>query len=306
MSEELGSVSGHPVEPPRAAKRPPPLEQSANSSPPSCSPVLPVCSKASPVAPTVAPICAWSANHAGASSSRNIAGGGTYLPPGDKPGDPLATLLVIAGDCLLGRQPCSPLRALPPLVEQGLSVGLKMLEGHRCVVICTGGHHLSQSLMEAFVSRVQGGLDSFGPGRSVEALFKERAAPYGSLFESALLVKALAKRQRSNVRFGSVRIITADYFADQILRVYKCCFSDWRVLINDGRGRGGRDQTLDIQAIRVIPDVEDQDLTQRAALLDQAWFARALQESSAHPSWPGTNAAPLSAIDEPSRKRQST
>lgn len=123
-----------------------------------------------------------------------------------------------------------------------------MLEGRRCVIICTGGQHLSQALMEAIVSKVPGGLDSFGPGRKVEALFKERAAPYGALFESALLVKALAKRQRSNVRFGSVRIITADCFAEATLRVYKQCFSDWRVLISGGKGRGGRDDPLDMEA----------------------------------------------------------
>ena len=107
----------------------------------------------------------------------NIVGGGTSLPPGDQPGDPWSTLFVIAGDGLLGEQPWSKVTTLPPLVEKGLLMGLTMLEGCRCVVMVTGGPHLTQALMEEVVRRVPGGIDSFGPGRAVEALFKERAAP---------------------------------------------------------------------------------------------------------------------------------
>ena len=104
-------------------------------------------------------------------------GGGTSLPPGDQPGDPWSTLFVVAGDGLLGEQPWSKVTTLPPLVEKGLVTGLTMLEGCRCVVMVTGGPHLTQTLMEEVVRRVPGGIDSFGPGRAVEALFKERAAP---------------------------------------------------------------------------------------------------------------------------------
>ncbi|KAL1510732.1 hypothetical protein AB1Y20_007021 [Prymnesium parvum] len=281
MSEELGSASGSPLEPPLSKKRPAPLDEppALPSRPPAqSSPVAPV-----PSLPT---------------ASRNIAGGGTHLPPGDKPGDPFATLLVIAGDCLLGSQPWSRLDPpLPATVEQGLERALALLEGSRCVVICAGGPHLTQALMEAVVSRVPGGLDAFGPGRAVEALFKERAAPYGALFESALLVKALAKRQRANVRFGAVRVIAADCVADAVLRVYEHCFSDWRVLVNGGRGRGGEDRPLDIQAVRITPVVEDAVLTQRAASFDDAWFERGLADNASHPSWPGNKTAEMLARD---------
>lgn len=124
------------------------------------------------------------------SSSRNIPGGGSALATGDKPGDPFATLIVIAGDCLLGKQPYSRLTEIPPLLEKALCTALSFLDpASRCVVICAGGQHLTQALMEQVVSRTPRGLDSFGPGRLVEACFKERSAAYGNLWESTLLVK---------------------------------------------------------------------------------------------------------------------
>eukprot|EP00966_Prymnesium_polylepis_P184757 4282036-Prymnesium_polylepis.1 len=256
MSEELCSAAGLPLEPSKAStassapangssapakQRPPPIEASASGS--LNAGISPTASR------THAPLPSRD------NSRLNIAGGGTNLPPGDKPGDPYAILLVIQGDCLLGDQPWSRLSqsSLPPLVRKALAAGLAMIEGQRCVVITTGGPLLTQALMEAVVSGVPGGLDSFGPGRAVEALFKEHSAPYGALFESALLVKALAKRQRANVRFGSVRVFTADCFEAPALRVYRHCFSDWRVLVEGGAGRGGRDDPLDIQARRPPP-----------------------------------------------------
>ena len=42
--------------------------------------------------------------------------------------------------------------------------------------------------MQEVVRRMPNGLDSFGPGRHVEALLKERSAEYGNVWESALLV----------------------------------------------------------------------------------------------------------------------
>lgn len=121
--------------------------------------------------------------------SRPIPGGGTTLPDGDKPGDPFATLIVLAADGLLSEEPHSlpslPAsggralrRELPPYVGAGLERLLTLLEEcERCVVVCSGGPVLSTALMQEIVRRVPGGLDSFGPGRLVEALHKERAAP---------------------------------------------------------------------------------------------------------------------------------
>lgn len=90
----------------------------------------------------------------------------------------------------LGEQPLSHLTRLPLLVDKGVEAAVSFLgAGTRCVLVCTAGHHLTQAIMEEVVTRVPGGLDSFGPGRLVEACLKERSAPYGNLWESVLLVK---------------------------------------------------------------------------------------------------------------------
>ena len=122
-------------------------------------------------------------------------------------------------------------------------------------------------------------------------------------WESALLVKALAKRQRANIRFGSVRVITADAFAAPTARVYNRIFTDWRVLFNGGKCRGGRDDALDIQVVSI--DSSDAALRRRASELDDAWFERGLSENASHPSWPVGSVADEPS-DEPAAKRQAT
>ena len=160
MSEELSSIKQLAVEPP--------IEGESTIS----SALSPTLSKKTSSAP------------------RNIPGGGSALAPGDKPGDPFAKLIVIAGDGLVAEQLFSRLTTMPALLDEGLHTALSFLdEGSRCVVICAGGAHLTQAMMEGVVSRVPAGLDSFGPGRLVEACVKERSAAFGDVWESALLVK---------------------------------------------------------------------------------------------------------------------
>jgi hypothetical protein len=151
---------------------------------------------------------------------RSVPGGGTNLAPGDRPGDPFATIVVIAADGLVGEEPGAlpPLpgggSALPASVIAGIDAGLRFLDTcTRCVVICAGGSVLTGAMMQEVVRRVPGGIDDFGPGRRVEGLHKERSAEYGNLWESALLVKQLVKRQQRLLRFGGVRVVTAGCIA---------------------------------------------------------------------------------------------
>ena len=156
-----------------------------------------------------------------------VPGGGSALVAGDKPGDPFATLLVLPADGFVGR---APPRAggstLPKPLDEALGAMLDLVEkSPRSVAVVAGGD-ITSSLMTQMVLRMPGGLDSFGPGRRVHALLKERSAPWGHLWESALLVKALAKRQAATVRFGCIVVLSAPCLAAQTLRAYKHVFSD--------------------------------------------------------------------------------
>jgi hypothetical protein len=241
---------------------------------------------------------------ASGSRSRGIAGGGSALAPGDKPGDPFATLIVIAGDCLVGQQPFNRLTALPPMVDKALQTSMSLIEGTRCVIVCAGGPHLTQAMMEACVSRVPGGLDSFGPGRRVEACFKERSAAFGNLWESALLVKSLAKRQAALIRFGTVRVVTGERHITPTLRCYRHCFGDWRVLVNGGACHGGRDEPIDVQVVPIPVEPADAKLESRAAAMDDNWFERGLLDYAQHPAWPQNRIAAEQAISATSPQKQ--
>ena len=259
---------------------------------------------------------------------RPIPGGGSRLAAGDKPGDPFATLVVLAADGLLGEQPFSMLKRLPtgaidlPVsVCEGLTRCLGLLDsGRRSVLICAGGQTLTHGLMQEAVRRMPSGLDSFGPGRHVEALLKERSAEYGNVWESALLVKALAKRQCSIVRFGSVRVVTAAAMAAYTDRVYARVFADWRVLVGGGACNGGRDEPLDVQVVPVDLAAADAALASRAEASGDASFAKGVEDYSSHPWWPKavvlTRDASVEGFeleqrgghegDEPPAKRQDT
>ena len=112
---------------------------------------------------------------------RSIPGGGSFLPKRES--SDLAELIIIHGDLLVAAAPSRTEKVLPPLVKEAVAAALARIESHpkKRVICCTGGAALTHLMAEECVRTV--GLDSFGPGRAVEALFKERAAPYGSLFE---------------------------------------------------------------------------------------------------------------------------
>ena len=231
-----------------------------------------------------------------ASKRKFVPGGGSTLAQGDLPGDKFATLVVLPADAIVGDAPPSTSK-LSPEIDIALKEAIKLIEGaERSVAIVAGGN-LSSTLMTEVVLRMPGGLDSFGPGRRVQALLKERSAPWGNPFESALLTKALAKRQASTVRFGSVVVLCASCVAEPLLQIYKHCFSDWRVLVNGGACRGGRDDPLDVR-VHVINGgsasssssgdtlVEDEKLRARALAFDNQWYERGLKKYAVHPWWP--------------------
>lgn len=226
---------------------------------------------------------------------KNIPGGGSGLATGDKPGDPFARLIVIAGDGLVGKRPLSALGELPPLASAGLDAGLAIVAGGctRCVVMLTGGPHLGHALMTEVVRRMPDGIDAFGPGRRVEHLVKEQKSQFGSLWESALLCKSLAKRQCQTVRFGSVRIVTSECLSAATQRAYVHAFSDWRVLVAGGAANGGADERLDVAAVPVAETGEpDVALAERAAGLAPTWFEDGKRTYAQHPSWPLAPSAP--------------
>lgn len=248
----------------------------------------------SPTQPVTQPV-------ASVSKRKFVPGGGSALAKGDLPGDPFATLVVLAADAILGSAPSNS--KITPELDHALKAALKLIEGaDRSVAIVAGGN-ISSTLMTEVVLRMPGGLDSFGPGRRVQALLKERSAPWGSPFESALLTKALAKRQASTVRFGSVVVLCTSCLAEPLLRVYKHCFSDWRVLVDGGRCRGGRDDPLDV-SVHVVDAggassletsssaavADGETLRARAAAFDDAWFENGLSKYAVHPWWPRASA----------------
>ena len=289
MSEELGyshAAKGIPKEPARPVHVPP------NASMPT-------------LAQQASPVTAASTSHASPTQPRSqlsesantkrkfVPGGGSALSSGDKPGDPFATLIVLPADGVLGSAPKAS-GALPPALDAACAHALSLVEAApRCVVITAGGA-ITTSLMTQMVMRMPGGIDSFGPGKRVHMMLKERSAPWGSLWESALLVKALAKRQAATVRFGTVIILTASSLAPPTAKVYKHVFSDWRVLVDGGQAKGGRNDALDVrvEAVEAAGD-EDEKLNARAQqLCDEAYWKEGFDKFAVHPWWPVVTAGP--------------
>ena len=66
-------------------------------------------------------------------------------------------------------------------------------------------------------------------------------------------MKALAKRQASTTRFGSVVILTHSCVAAMTRRVYEHVFADWRVLVGGGLANGGRDDRLEVRCEPALP-----------------------------------------------------
>ena len=199
-------------------------------------------------------------------------GGGKLADPDATPGH----LIIVTGDWLSNDPYFKIMGKLPELVQDGLGASLDSLCG-RCVVVCTGGHGLSHTMVSQLVARI--GLDECGPGRKVEAVLKERSAEFGNIFESALLCKALAKRQCSGIHFEQVTVITAEAVADATRRVYEVAFSDWKPKLKlNTRG---------------VPTSDEEITTRAAAIGDEAWFERNASTYETHPSMPRTLASPL-------------
>jgi hypothetical protein len=106
----------------------------------------------------------------------SIPGGGSHLPKGDQPGDPYATLIVIAADGLVSTAPprWSPggidSRApLAPPIERGVEAAVALTGAMpRCVVVCCGGDNATAAqMMTHMVACTPGGIDAYGPGRRV-------------------------------------------------------------------------------------------------------------------------------------------
>lgn len=286
MSEELGyehAAAGLPVEPDSDGQ-----PSHSNLSP-------------TPPRPRDKPTFADAAAAGSSSSKRNVPGGGSSLASGDKPGDPFASLIVLAADGVLSMPPSRG--GFPSAIDGALDAALELVEAApRSVVVVAGGAATTE-LMTKVVLKMPGGLSSFGPGKRVEALLKEASAPWGSVFESALLVKALAKRQASTVRFGSVVVLASPCLAAPTLRVYRHVFSDWRVLVHGGLANGGRDDPLNVH-VDVVDSGEDEQLQARAATLDDAWFDAAVAKFSVHPWWPrALEVAVASNVEKPNAKR---
>ena len=217
----------------------------------------------------------------------SIAGGGSCLPVGDQPGDPFADLIVIATDGLIGDQFCKARPGnMPEPIDAALTAALALVDkAKRSVVVIRGSGAMTQACMTEVVLRTPGGLDSFGPGRKVERIVKEQGAEHGNLWEGALLVKMVAKRQTPTVRYGRATIVTSRCLAEPTLRVYRKCFEDWRVLLDGGKAHGGKDRPL---AIDVEPiDTSDAALRASATALEgEAWYDEGAAKYAQHPQWP--------------------
>lgn len=224
----------------------------------------------------------------------SVPGGGSKLSSSDQPGDPYATLIVLSIDGLVAKKTYTAPRTLPSAVDEALTAAVRLVdERGRCVVVVSGGSAMPQACMQALVQRMPGGLDSFGRGRKIESLVKEASAEYGNLWESALLVKMVAKRQAALVRFGAIVVLSASALAPATSRVYSKCFEDWRVLEGGGRGRGGRDLPIEVAVEAVeVAEADRTALEARAALMDgDAWFDRSEATYCHHPSWPQRSAS---------------
>ena len=193
--------------------------------------------------------------------------------------------------------------SLPVGLDRALERALQLIgDASRSVMIVTGDTATTNLLMMEAVRRSPGGLDDFGPGKRCEALLKERSAPWGALWESCLLIKALAKRQVSTIRFGKVVVLPAECTAAAADRVYRHCFSDWRVLVDGGAANGGRDDPMAI-LVETVPGASangtegtaveaDDALLARSATYDDRWYEDGLVVHCHHPSWPQTSVLP--------------
>ena len=204
---------------------------------------------------------------------RSIPGGGSFLPKRES--SDLAELIIIHGDLLVAAAPSRTEKVLPPLVKEAVAAALARIESHpkKRVICCTGGAALTHLMAEECVRTV--GLDSFGPGRKVDILLKERSGEFGNVWESCLLVKALAKRQCKLIHFEQVVSVAAAPFAPAVRRVLAFVLADWK-------------PAVEITAVTVDAD---EALAARAAATgayDDAWFDARSTEYSAHPSYPAT------------------
>ena len=204
---------------------------------------------------------------------RSIPGGGSFLPKRES--SDLAELIIIHGDLLVAAAPSRTEKVLPPLVKEAVAAALARIESHpkKRVICCTGGAALTHLMAEECVRTV--GLDSFGPGRKVDILLKERSGEFGNVWESCLLVKALAKRQCKLIHFEQVVSVAAAPFAAAVRRVLAFVLADWK-------------PAVEITAVTVGAD---EALAARAAAIgayDDAWFDARSTEYSAHPSYPAT------------------
>ena len=204
---------------------------------------------------------------------RSIPGGGSFLPKRES--SDLAELIIIHGDLLVAAAPSRTEKVLPPLVKEAVAAALARIESHpkKRVICCTGGAALTHLMAEECVRSV--GLDSFGPGRKVDILLKERSGEFGNVWESCLLVKALAKRQCKLIHFEQVVSVAAAPFAPAVRRVLAFVLADWK-------------PAVEITAVTVDAD---EALAARAAAIgayDDAWFDARSTEYSAHPSYPAT------------------
>ena len=248
-------------------------------------PIEPVTSSSSSPVATSAHKRTWEGSAKKASDSSSRPGGGSKLSQADQPGDPYATLIVLDLAGLVPKKLYSAPRPLPASIDEGLGrVAQSVLANERSVVVVSGGSAGPQACMQELVLRLPGGLDSFGRGRKVEVLVKEAASEHGNLWESALLVKMVAKRQAALVRFGTVVVVTGRRHAAATERVYRKVFEDWRTLQDGGLGHGGRDLPLDVHVQPI--EVECEVLAARAAELDDGWYAKGLVTYGKHPSWP--------------------
>ena len=201
---------------------------------------------------------------------RSIPGGGSLLP--NRESSDLAELIIILCDLLVAAAPSRTEKVLPPLVKEAVAAALARIESHpkKRVICCTGGAALTHLMAEECVRTV--GLDSFGPGRKVDILLKERSGEFGNVWESCLLVKALAKRQCKLIREQVVSVAAA--VAPAVRRVLAFVLADWK-------------PAVEITAVTVDAD---EALAARAAAApcDDAWFDARSAEYSAHPSYPAT------------------
>ena len=85
-------------------------------------------------------------------------------------------------------------------------------------------------------------------------------------------------------------------------RVYRHCFSDWRVLVDGGAANGGRDDPMAI-LVETVPGASangtegtaveaDDALLARSATYDDRWYEDGLVVHCHHPSWPQTSVLP--------------